>query len=247
MSEQITTAEELDALPVGSVLGYEGGAAMYSIGGVWRASDGRVFAAARFLAAAKGSLVILFRPDAPAPSDETHRALTWDDLKPYEREQGGYWLYWRGATHGSNDNKTFIRVSRPAPSDEDREALDRVRTFIDSWAGVVRAYGDPARIALRPGDAVLTLSDLRTVVDGMPTFSTPTDGAEKCGIPEVRTALSVSAEQAEVAACGWKFPLPGWAGEDQMDPCTCDLPAGHLPTDDGTKHSCAHIRGEVTP
>lgn len=65
------------------------------------------------------------RPDTPAPAREEHRALGWDDLKPFEREQGGYWLYWRDATHGTGENKTFVRVTQPAPADDDREALRR--------------------------------------------------------------------------------------------------------------------------
>lgn len=41
--------------------------------------------------------------------------------------------------------------------------------------------------------------------------------------------------------CTYTFPLPSWAGEDQMDPCRCDRPKKH----DG-EHSCPHIR-EVDP
>jgi len=37
--------------------------------------------------------------------------------------------------------------------------------------------------------------------------------------------------------CSYTFPLPGWMGEDQADPCRCDLPTGH----DG-KHACEHTR-----
>lgn len=37
--------------------------------------------------------------------------------------------------------------------------------------------------------------------------------------------------------CTYTWPLPGWMGPDQDDPCRCDLPAGH----DG-EHSCEHTR-----
>ena len=43
--------------------------------------------------------------------------------------------------------------------------------------------------------------------------------------------------------CTYTFPLPSWAGEDQMEPCRCDLPAGHPPTDHPSGHSCSHLRG----
>lgn len=39
--------------------------------------------------------------------------------------------------------------------------------------------------------------------------------------------------------CVYTFPLPWWAGEDQMDPCRCDLLMGH----DGP-HACEHTRGD---
>lgn len=39
-------------------------------------------------------------------------------------------------------------------------------------------------------------------------------------------------------ACAYTFPLPSWAGQDQMDPCACDLPAGH-----DEPHACSHTRG----
>jgi len=43
--------------------------------------------------------------------------------------------------------------------------------------------------------------------------------------------------------CTYTFPLPSWAGEDQMEPCRCDLPTGHPPTDHPSGHSCSHLRG----
>lgn len=37
--------------------------------------------------------------------------------------------------------------------------------------------------------------------------------------------------------CTHRFPLPPWMGEDQDEPCRCDLPWGH----EGA-HSCSHLR-----
>jgi len=38
--------------------------------------------------------------------------LSWDELRPYEQQQGGYWLYPPDAgVHG--EGKVFIRVSKP--------------------------------------------------------------------------------------------------------------------------------------
>jgi hypothetical protein len=36
--------------------------------------------------------------------------------------------------------------------------------------------------------------------------------------------------------CSYTFPLPSWAGEDQMDPCRCRLDVEH----DG-EHWCEHL------
>lgn len=40
--------------------------------------------------------------------------------------------------------------------------------------------------------------------------------------------------------CRYAFPLPSWAGEDQMDPCRCDLHAGHE-----CDHECEHTRASA--
>lgn len=45
--------------------------------------------------------------------------------------------------------------------------------------------------------------------------------------------------QETESVCRYTFPLPSWAGEDQMDPCQCDLSEGH----EG-EHSCEHTRRE---
>ena len=41
--------------------------------------------------------------------------------------------------------------------------------------------------------------------------------------------------------CTHRFPLPSWMGEDQDDPCRCDLHSGH----DGD-HECEHTRAEAS-
>lgn len=51
--------------------------------------------------------------------------------------------------------------------------------------------------------------------------------------------LHFEKERQSEPACRYTFPLPPWAGEDQMDPCRCDLGEGH----DG-EHSCKHTRRE---
>ncbi|GAA3590711.1 hypothetical protein [Streptomyces osmaniensis] len=38
--------------------------------------------------------------------------LAWEDLVPYEQEQGGYWLYPRGCDVYGN-GKIWVRVPRP--------------------------------------------------------------------------------------------------------------------------------------
>lgn len=47
------------------------------------------------------------------PDGTMHAVLPWDGLVPYERQQGGYWLYgpWCGV-HG--EGKVFIRVAKAA-------------------------------------------------------------------------------------------------------------------------------------
>lgn len=50
--------------------------------------------------------------DAGLP--DGHVPLAWGDLVPYEREQGGYWLYHSGCDLYGN-GKVFIRVSKPEP------------------------------------------------------------------------------------------------------------------------------------
>lgn len=40
-------------------------------------------------------------------------AVPWDDLKPYEQQQGGYWLYGPSVSlYG--EGREFIRVTRPS-------------------------------------------------------------------------------------------------------------------------------------
>lgn len=70
------TAEELDALPVGSVLGYTGGAVHRQYQGaemIWRATDGGNYRSAAALARRVGRLAVLYRPDE-TPDDPEH----WD-------------------------------------------------------------------------------------------------------------------------------------------------------------------------
>ncbi len=62
------------------------------------------------LAAAFGRL-----PDRPAETEAPRRAdaVPWNDLKPYEKQQGGYWLY---GTDPFGADKQWIPV-RPAETE----------------------------------------------------------------------------------------------------------------------------------
>ena len=72
-------------------------------------------------------------PDHPIP---------WADLKPYERDQGGYWLY---GTDPYGADKQFIRVEKPPPlldrpvraNDVEVEVIRRARCRIAEcgWTG----------------------------------------------------------------------------------------------------------------
>lgn len=39
--------------------------------------------------------------------------VTWDDLRPYEQQQGGYWLYGPDC-EVFGGGKVWVRVARPA-------------------------------------------------------------------------------------------------------------------------------------
>jgi hypothetical protein len=47
------------------------------------------------------------------PDGTTHEPVPWDHLVPYERDQGGYWLYGPWCDVYGN-GKVFVRVPRPA-------------------------------------------------------------------------------------------------------------------------------------
>ena len=44
------------------------------------------------------------------------RLISWDQLRPYEQQQGGYWLYPPGCDAYGNGR---VWVSVPRPQDED--------------------------------------------------------------------------------------------------------------------------------
>lgn len=65
------------------------------------------------------------------------------------------------------------------------------------------------------------------------------------GVDDLRAfglLLVALAEEHGDPCCTYTFPLPSWMGEDQDDPCRCDLPKGH----DG-KHACEHTRSNDAP
>lgn len=38
----------------------------------------------------------------------THQRIPWGELRPYEKQQGGYWLHW------GMDEREWLAVARPA-------------------------------------------------------------------------------------------------------------------------------------
>jgi hypothetical protein len=76
-------------------------------------------------------------------------------------------------------------------------------------------------------------------VEGRDTFTRVTPLLDIIGdVVQCHDCLHWEKERQE-RTCRYTFSLPLWAGEDQMDPCQCDLGEGH----DG-EHSCEHIRHE---
>lgn len=117
MSERIETAEALDALPVGSVvLDRAGDAWMSAHRNRWVTADVRGDCPNAELIRRFGPLALIYRPDAPAPSDEDRGALA-------ERVEDVL------ATHGclaavpTDAIRDLValaaRSSQPAPSVED--------------------------------------------------------------------------------------------------------------------------------
>lgn len=52
--------------------------------------------------------------------------LSWDEMVPYEKDQGGYWLYPKGCDVYGN-GKIWVRVPRPEEPGELERAVARVR------------------------------------------------------------------------------------------------------------------------
>lgn len=83
---------------------------------------------------------------------------------------------------------------------------------------------------------------LAVACDPAPTTTIQLVGASKasCG-----GYIDLGGTELEPKKCGKKLgERPDWMSPDQYDPCRCDLPEGHPPTDDESGHSCGHIRGE---
>ncbi|MET7713697.1 hypothetical protein [Streptomyces sp. NPDC005407] len=68
--------------------------------------------------------------------------LTWDQLVPYEKDQGGYWLHPRGGDVYGND-KIWVRVQNPEHLVEHQGELDRYRNQVRTLT---------QRIAARAGE-----------------------------------------------------------------------------------------------
>lgn len=157
VGDVITTTFQLDTLPDQAIVRTDGrsGTPALRFDGMWFIAG--ITEPQKSDALLGGSaLTLIYLPDtspaAPTAEPEWHRALGWDDLKPYEQEQGGYWLYWCGATHGSDEGKTFVRVSAPTVG-VDREALARQMNDTEGalwsetdeqWQEICRSHADVA-------------------------------------------------------------------------------------------------------
>lgn len=94
------------------------------------------------------------------------KRLTWDDLVPYERQQGGYWDYAGADVYGNG--KTWVPVRNPAmvneptkegePVSENTEPLcdriSRIAEELENSAGDLRGMPGVSRLRAALPDAV---------------------------------------------------------------------------------------------
>jgi hypothetical protein len=67
----------------------------------------------------------------PTLADLGHTPLAWDDLVPYERDQGGYWLYHPGCDVYGN-GKIWVPVRPPAPRRAEPSADNPIARMTDA-------------------------------------------------------------------------------------------------------------------
>lgn len=82
--------------------------------------------------------------DAPLPDGHP---IPWDQLVPYERDQGGYWLYPEGCDVYGN-GKIWVPVARPAEAGELQSYLGQVRHLAQRVSSRAEETGDTAMARL---------------------------------------------------------------------------------------------------
>lgn len=94
-------------------------------------------------------------------------------------------------------------------------------------------------------DDQCALMELLDLISSCPSCGSVTPDVYPEGDCGDRFHAPADAPELEPKKCGKKLgERPDWMSPDQYDPCRCDLPEGHPPTDDESGHSCGHIRGE---
>jgi hypothetical protein len=85
--------------------------------------------------------------DKGCPTHGDHQPIPWEELKPYEKEQGGYWFYPRGRDVYGN-GKVWIRVPRPEEPGELDRAVNEVRHLAQLLTSRARDTGNEEMTAL---------------------------------------------------------------------------------------------------
>ncbi|MCX5000897.1 hypothetical protein [Streptomyces longwoodensis] len=101
--------------------------------------------------------------DSTSSSLPEGHPLSWDDLVPYEKDQGGYWLYPPGCdVHGNG--KVWVRVPRPEHADEMTGFTNRLhRLHQDAETRAAdRGYPELASLAAELGQITARLDTDRT-------------------------------------------------------------------------------------
>lgn len=73
--------------------------------------------------------------------------LAWEDLVPYERDQGGYWLYPSGCDVYGN-GKVFVRVPRPEEPGEIIGYVNRLSLLVADVTRRAEETGNAQLLAL---------------------------------------------------------------------------------------------------
>lgn len=73
--------------------------------------------------------------------------IAWEDLVPYERDQGGYWLYPAGCDVYGN-GKVFVRVPRPEEAGEIIGYVNRLTRLIADITRRAEETGNAQMVAL---------------------------------------------------------------------------------------------------